>query len=114
MKSLNELSASGLTWTQKNGRSVLRDADDSAIGEMRRPRWFSSVVEVDAEGSRWAFERKGWWKNYIEIRSLGTGEEPARFNYKGQNGDLTYPDGRVYHWRSLGWSGRKWLWPVFQ
>lgn len=110
MKTWAELSSNGLKWEQKGGRSLLWDADHTVIAEMRRPRWFSSQTEVDAQGNRWSFERKGWRKPYIEIRSLGTGEEPARFTYKGQNGELIYPDGRVYRWNSLNWAGRKWLW----
>jgi hypothetical protein len=110
MKSLTELSVSGLEWTQKNGRSVLRETDGDTLGEMRHPRWYSARTEVDAHGCRWSFERKGLWKPYIEIRSLGTGEEPARFKHKGHGGDLVYEDGRVYHWQPANWSGRKWLW----
>jgi hypothetical protein len=109
MKTLDELSTSGLTWTRQGDRSVLRDAD-SVIGEMRRPSWYRNLTEVDAQGNRWSFARKGFFKPYIEIRSLGTGEEPARFSFKGQNGELTYPDGRVYRWSSQHWAGRKWLW----
>ncbi|MBL8147959.1 MAG: hypothetical protein JNL34_16390 [Anaerolineae bacterium] len=110
MKSLDELSATGLTWEMKGDISLLKDSDGAILGEMRRPRWFSGRTEVDAQGSRWSFERKGWHKPHIEIRSLGTGDEPARFTYKGQNGELTYPDGRVYRWRSAHWAGSKWLW----
>lgn len=110
MKTLAEMSATGLKWVQRKGAYVLMDADETILGQLRRPRWFSAKTEVDAQGNRWTFEKKGLRHPYIEIRSLGTGEEPARFEYHGQDGDLIYPDGRVYHWRSVNWNGRTWLW----
>jgi hypothetical protein len=110
MKTLKELSDSGLTWVEQKGRILLQDEQGGTLGEMRRAGRFTGRFEVDAQGNRWSFERKGFRRPHIEIRSLGTGDEPARFEYKGREGTLRYPDGTIYHWRGLGAMGRQWLW----
>ncbi|MDZ4765828.1 MAG: hypothetical protein SGI73_14880 [Chloroflexota bacterium] len=57
------------------------------------------MFEVDAPGNRWTFERKGIFRQRIEIRSVGTGGEPAIFHYQSAGGRLEYADGRVFFWK---------------
>lgn len=112
MKEWKDLELDDLHWKELGGnRYELRDADEQAIATMQRRRWWSTYVEVDAPGNRWSFERKGFWKRHIVIQSVGTGMEPARFDYSNWNGGkLTFADGRVFEWRQSDFWGSKWAW----
>lgn len=113
MKTFNELENQGLQWTSRGvfKRSFeLRTDDGELLGTMTRPSMWRSLMEVEAPGNRWTFERTGFFRRHIVIRSVGTGEEPAEFHYHLQNGRLEFPDGRVVYWRQSNWMGTKWSW----
>lgn len=110
MKAFNELENQDLRWVQKSAwkrEYELQTGDGETVAHIVRPSWWNSKALVESVGNRWEFERKGFWQQYIEIRSVGTGEEPARYYYNGKR--LEFPDGREYHWRSNVW-GSKWTW----
>lgn len=112
-KQLVELEDQGLKWVQTSGWKQsyeLRDANDNVIATLRRPSMWSSRAEVDAPGNRWIFERKGWFRQRVIIRSVGTGEEPASYIYHSTKGRLQYPDGHVFLWKQGNFWGTKWMW----
>lgn len=115
MKGLNELELQGLHWKQKGWlwrESQLLTGDDEVVATLRRPRWWSRAVEVDGIGMRWQMERRGFWRQRIEITSLGTGESPARFDYRWTmtGGTLTFANGTSYVWKQGNLWGTKWVW----
>lgn len=114
MKTIRELEDQNLHWVQPSmWRSVfeLRTEDGSVLATITRTSWFKSTVEVDAVGNRWVFDVKGLLRRSIIIRSVGTGEEPAHFVYKGINGgELTFADGRLFLWKPSNFWGSKWVW----
>lgn len=113
MKDYKELDLQELEWVQTgqlNQQSELRDPNGEVIAELKRPRWFSRYAEVDAPGHRWSFEPKGVFRRKIIVKSIGTDEEVAVFNYGFTNGTLNFADGRVYHWRQSNFWGTKWAW----
>ncbi len=112
MKAWKDLELDGLRWVDVGGyRYELRGPDDDVIATMKRPSWWRSVIEVDAPGNRWRFERRGWWRQHITIQTAVTGDEPARFEYRGMSGGrLVFGDGRVYEWRQNNFWGTKWAW----
>jgi hypothetical protein len=113
MKKMNELELQGLQWVQVSSWKriwELRNEAGDVVARMTRPRWWSQYAEVDAPGNRWSFERKGFWKQWIEVKSLGTQASPARFDYTMFNGLLKFPDGRVFQWKQANFWGSKWAW----
>ncbi len=112
MKAWKDLELDGLRWVEAGGgRYELRSADDEVVATMKRLRWWSSAVEVDAPGNRWRFERRGWWRQRITIQTAVTGDKPASFDYRGLSGGrLTFTDGRVYDWKQSNFWGTKWAW----
>ncbi|MBZ0281679.1 MAG: hypothetical protein K8L97_13150 [Anaerolineae bacterium] len=113
MKDYKELDLQQLEWIQKGGFSQnyeLRDEDGEVVAQLNRPHWYSRYAEVDAPGHRWGFEPKGFFRRKIIVKSLGTDEEIAVFNYGLSNGTLNFADGRVYHWRQSNFWGTKWAW----
>ncbi len=112
MKAWKELELDGLRWVEVGSyRYELRTQDDEVIATMKRLRWWNSAVEVDAPGNRWRFERRGWWNRRITIQTAVTGDEPARFEYRGMSsGRLIFADGRAYDWKQSNFWGTKWAW----
>jgi hypothetical protein len=113
MKTTAELEARGLKWVSTSGlrkNGELRADDGEVLATIRQPHIWSSLVEVEAVGNRWRFERKGFFRKRIEITSVGTGEAPAVYVYKGNKGRLEYADGRVFLWRPGDFWGSKWVW----
>lgn len=113
-KTLAELENQNIRWTKKHylkNDFVLEGDDGEVIATIRQPSWWRSLAEVEAVGNRWTFERKGFWQRRVEIRSVGTGDEPAvfRYNWTG-TGQLEYPDGRVFLWKQGNFWGTKWVW----
>jgi hypothetical protein len=112
-KELVELEDQGLKWVQTSGwkqNYELQDEHGAVIATMHRPSMWSSRVEVTAPGNHWAFERKGWFRQRVIIRSVGTGEEPAQHIYRSTSGRLEYRDGRVFLWKQGNFWGTKWMW----
>ena len=113
-KFIEELENQELHWMQPSmwqGRYELRNADDEAVATIQRSGVMQQKVEVDALGNRWLFERGGFMKPHITIKSAGTGDEPARFDYNWTGGGwLTFADGRRFRWQSSNWLGNKWTW----
>lgn len=110
MKSFAELENQDLRWVQPSAwknEYELQTPDGSAVARIARTSWWNYKAEVEAIGNRWTFDRKGFWQHQIEILSVGTGEEPARYFYRGKR--LVFPDGREYLWRSNIW-GSKYTW----
>lgn len=113
MKTFNELDLQGLKWVKTGTwwqEYELRNQDDEVLAKLKRPRWWNYYAEVDAVGNRWSFERKGFWRPTIIVKTIGTGEESAKFHYEFYDGRLQFPDGRVYHWKQSDWWGSKWTW----
>ena len=114
MKAWNDMELNGLNWAQSGALSrhyELRNDNGDVLGTLRRRRWWSSYTEVEAPGNRWSFERRGLFRRHIVIQSIGTGDEPARFDYRGvSEGTLTFPDGRTFDWRRSNFWGTKWAW----
>ncbi|HEX2906376.1 MAG TPA: hypothetical protein VHO69_05905 [Phototrophicaceae bacterium] len=113
-KTLAELENQAIRW-QKPGfwknEFVLQGDDGEVLARIHQPKWWSSLAEVEGVGNHWTFERKGFWRQRVEIRSAGTGDEPAVFRYNWQGtGRLEYPDGRVFHWTQGNFWGTKWAW----
>jgi hypothetical protein len=112
MKSFNELESLNLKWVQTSAWNTrnheLRDENGDVMATMRQPSLWRSQVEIEAVGNRWTFERKGFWRYHVEIRSTGTDEQPARFTYRDRM--LEFPDGRVYYWKQSSFWGSKWVW----
>lgn len=115
-KFIEELENQELHWVQPSmwrQHYELRTADDVTVATItRRITWRQNIAEVDALGNRWIFERKGFWRYHIVIRSAATGDEPARFDYNWSynGGWLTFVDGRRFRWKQSGWLGNKWVW----
>lgn len=112
-KQLVELEHQGLQWVQTNRwkqNYELQDTDGDVIATIHRPSMWNTRAVVTAPGNHWTFERKGWWRQRVVIRSVGTGEEPAQYIYHSSKGRLEYPDGRVFLWRQGNFWGSKWMW----
>lgn len=113
MKTTAELEMRGLKWVRTNGlraNGELQTDDGEVLATVRQPHIWRKMVEVEAVGNRWRFERKGFLRQRIEITSIGTGEAPAVYIYNGNKGRLEYADGRVFLWRSGDFWGSKWVW----
>lgn len=113
-KTLAELENQGIRWTKPSfwrNDFELCDEHGAVIASIHQPSWWRDLVEVEASGNRWIFNRKGFWNRRVEIRSAITGDEPAvfRYNWSG-TGQLEYPDGRVFHWKQGNFWGTKWVW----
>lgn len=111
-KTITEFEEAGLMWVKGRGgkpRYELQTADGEVLGTITRSYW-TSRAEVDAFGNRWTFDRKGFFRQRVVIRSVGTGEEPAEFIYEITKGRLVYPDGRVFVWKQGDFWGTKWVW----
>lgn len=114
-KKWEDLDIQELTW-KKNGTwsgvfdYTLQDADGSAVATIKRPQWWNNRIEIDAPGNRWSLERKGFWKRRVEIIALATGDVPAVFFYKHQQGHVEFADGRVYYWKNHSIWGARWAW----
>ncbi|MFQ3568424.1 MAG: hypothetical protein SNJ59_15660 [Aggregatilineales bacterium] len=115
MKTTAELEGRGLKWMRTGGlrnNGELRDEDGEVLATISQPSIWRRMVEVEAVGNRWRFERKGIFRQRIEISSIGTGEAPAIYiyQYPGNKGRLEYADGRVFLWRQGNFWGSKWVW----
>lgn len=115
MKDWKELELQGLHWVQAGAmgrRHELRTETDEVIATMERPKWYSNDAEVNVPGNRWRFQRRGIFRQEIIITAAATGDEPARFHYRGINrgGELIFRDGRRYLWKQSGFFGSKWAW----
>ncbi|MCA9886858.1 MAG: hypothetical protein KC546_00740 [Anaerolineae bacterium] len=55
---------------------------------------------------------KGFFNRRVEIMATATNDLVTVFYYKGMGGggELTLPDGRVFHWKSINFWGNKWAW----
>lgn len=113
-KTLAELENQDVRWEKPSFWKQdfeLRAHSGEVIATIRRPRWWSSLAEVEGVGCRWTFERKGFWQRRVEIHSVGTGDRAAVFYYNWSGaGRLEYPDGRVFHWKQGNFWGTKWVW----
>lgn len=113
-KTLAELENQEIKWVKSgfwHEVYQLRSDSGDVLGTMRRTSAWKSRYEVDAVGNRWQFERKGFWRQRIEIVALGSGDQPAVYHYRRPSGVLTYPDGRTFIWRKAkGWFNNDWLW----
>lgn len=60
---------------------------------------------------QWKFIRKGFWKRDLEISAQ---QSPyTKTNIKlgwGSKLSLRGPDNNMYHFKSVGWWGKKWIW----
>lgn len=113
MKTTAELETRALKWVstgrlRNNGE--LQADDGEVLATISQPSIWRSMVEVEAVGNRWRFERKGFFRRRIEITSIGTGEAPAVYTYKGSKGRLEYADGRVFIWQPGNFWKSKWVW----
>src|SRR5689334_9604351 len=102
-KFVEELENQELHWQQPSmwqGRYELRNASDETVASIQRTGFLKQKAEVDALGNRWLFERKGFMKPHITIKSAVTGDEPARFDYSWTTGGwLTFTDGKRFRWQ---------------
>ncbi len=114
-KTFAELDYEGLRWETlgsgwKPEYALVAD-DGERIAHLRKASWFREQAYVDAIGNRWVFERKGFWKRYIEVRSAGTGDELARLDYRWDgSGELVFTNGQRYRWQKSSFWGSKWVW----
>lgn len=114
-KTFAELDYEGLRWETigsgwKPEYALVTD-NGERVAHLRKAGIFREQAFVDAVGNRWVFERKGFFKRYVEIRSVGTGDELARFNYRWDgSGELAMANGRRYRWQSSSFWGSKWVW----
>lgn len=111
MKDWKDLELQELRWIQSDSWGwsyALCGEDGEPIASMRRPHWWNEYIEIDAPGNRWSFSRKGFFNRRIEIKSIGTGDEPATYSYSGSR--LEFKDGRVYFWRRSNFWATKWAW----
>jgi hypothetical protein len=112
-KLFNELELQSAHWVKVNNwkqNYELRTVDGEVIATMTRPSVWRSRAEVEAAGNRWTFERKGLFRQQIEIQSVGTGESPAIFHYRMDRGRLEYHDGRVFLWQKSNMLGNRFAW----
>lgn len=113
MKDLKPFDLQEMNWVKSSAWKQnweLRNNQGETIARMTRPRWWSQYAEVDAPGNRWSFERKGFWRQRIEIKSMGTQESPAIFKYTFSQGRLEFADGEVFYWKSANFWASKWGW----
>ena len=114
MKVFDELLEQNLRWVQTSALKQdyeLRTDDDEVLATIHQASMWRSMVEVEAVGNRWTFERKGFWGQHIEIKSVGTQAQPAVFTYNGMSGGkLTFTDGRTFNWKQSNFWGSKWGW----
>jgi hypothetical protein len=113
-KTFAELEVEGLRWETSGGwrpEYALIADDGEEVAHLKKEGLLRERAFVDAIGNRWVFERMGFFKRYIEVRSVGTGDEIARFHYRWDHGgELVFPDGRRYRWRQSSFWGSKWVW----
>jgi hypothetical protein len=113
MKEWKELDLQGLHWEQQGamGRHfALKTDEGNVIATLVRPNWLNNDAEVNMPGNRWRFERRGFFRQHINITAVATGAQPARFEYHTFGGELIFRDGRRYHWKQSGFFGTKWAW----
>lgn len=114
MKAFEELIHQNLHWVQpsmwRNSYQLQTDHGE-ILATIKQPSLWKSRVEVESTGNRWSFERVGFWRRRIVIKSIGTDAEPAEFLYKGMvGGELRFQDGRVFIWKQSNFWGTKWAW----
>ena len=112
-KLFTELELQNAHWVKINNwkqNYELRTVDGGVIATMTRPSVWRSRAEVEAAGNRWIFERKGFFRQQIEIQSAGTGEYPAVFHYRMDRGRLEYHDGRQFLWQKSGILSNRFVW----
>ncbi len=116
MKSLKELENTTLVWQSKgwlgSARHELVNGKGEVIARVKHLSFWTNDVEVDAPGNRWTFVRRGHFSGrHITIRSVGTGEQIALYQYRiAKPGILKFHDERTFTWQSANFWGSKWVW----
>ena len=89
MRHIAEVNGQELAWTQRSycqGEYELRAGDD-AVATLR---WRGgSLAVAETSDGRWSFERPGYRRSWVSVRTAGTGTEIAVFSsYRTGSGTL--------------------------
>ena len=111
MKHIGEVKGQELVWAQRgycHGEYGLRAGDD-AVATLRW-RGGSLAVAETADG-HWSFERPGYRRARVSVRTAGSGTEIAVFssNWTG-GGTLELVGGRLFHWSATNLWRSRWVW----
>ena len=111
MKSLSSFMNARLQWVQPSAFKPmyeLRSGDDCIL-TLRFPKWFSTVVRVEAAEGSWEIKQVGFWKQHIEIRREGDHLPFATCTMKGwtnNKGSVELPKGRRVSITTNCWTSR--------
>ncbi len=102
MLSLSDHLTSELSWVQPKARQRAFDlkAGEDLVGSLSFETAFGSLATAVANGKTWSFKRMGFFKPHVTVRLAGGTEDIAvyRPRWSGTEGELTFADGRIYHW----------------
>ena len=102
MLRLSDHLASELFWVQpKTMRRgyELRDGEE-LVGSLRFETAFGSLATARANQKAWSLKRMGFFRPHVTVRTAGGTSDIAvyRPRWTGTEGDISFSDGRVYHW----------------
>ncbi len=102
MLSLSDHLTSELSWVQPKARQRTFElkAGEALVGGLTFETAFGSLATATANGQAWSFKRMGFFRPHVTVRQAGGTEEIAvyRPKWSGTEGELTFMEGRVYHW----------------
>lgn len=111
MRHISEVNGQELAWTQRSychGEYELRAGDD-AVATLR---WRGGSLAVgETSDGRWSFERPGYRRSWVSVRTAGTGTEIAVFSSHWTGvGTLEMAGGRHFHWSATNLWRSRWVW----
>jgi len=100
-----------LTWSRIscNRRHELR-LNGEAIGELKRPSFWSANFVAETQHGTWKFRRSGFWGNLVEVVDEASSQPIASFKPGYSRGALSFADGQTFKVTHKGWwrSDREW------
>ena len=111
MRHIGELRDQDLAWTQTgycHGEYELRTGDETVA----TLRWRGgSLAIAETSDGRWSFERPGYRRSRVSVRTVGSGTEIAVFSsHWTGGGTLELAGGRLFHWSATNLWRSRWVW----
>jgi hypothetical protein len=113
MKKFDIMELQNLRWVQPSfwsRRYELQNESGEVLAIITRQGIFGQQAEAEALGNHWLFERKGVFRRKIYIQSIGTGESPAHFVYRFNEGKLEFRFDETVYWKRGNFFGSLWQW----
>ena len=111
MRHIGEMKDQALAWAQRgycHGEYELL-AGDEAVASLRW-RGGSLAMSETADG-HWSFERPGYRRSRVSVRTVGSGTKIAAFNSNWTGGGtLELAGGLPFHWSATNLWRSRWVW----